>query len=265
VVVIMDRVLSILLIEDDQNTCNEIINYIDGLNDIYLVGVTNSSEEGINYVKNLLPDAVILDLELHHGSGNGLLFLDALQKLKLDIRPYILVTTNNSSTITYDYARQLGADFIMAKHQTDYSAQSVIEFLRMIKAVILKHPNRINSNHNTTETPEQKQKRIIRRINIELDNIGISPKLIGYQYLTDAIQLTIEKPESNLCAVIGSKYGKSDASVERAMQNAINKAWRTSDIDDLLNHYTAKINSNRGVPTILEFVFYYANKIKQEY
>lgn len=261
----MERALSILLIEDDQDTCNDIINYIDGLEDVFLAGVTNSSEKGINYVKNLLPDAVILDLELHHGSGNGLLFLDALQQHTPDTHPYILVTTNNSSAITYEYARQLGADFIMAKYQADYSAQSVVEFIRMMKTVILNRRNRMSSSHTTTESNEQRQKRIIRRINIELDNIGISPKLIGYQYLTYAIQLTIDKPESNLCAVIGSKFGKSDASVERAMQNAINKAWRSSDIDDILKHYTAKINSNRGVPTIMEFIFYYANKIKREY
>lgn len=61
--------------------------------------------------------------------------------------------------------------------------------------------------------------------------------------------------------MLGEKYKKSDASIERAMQNAINRAWRTSDIDDLLTYYTARIQSQKGVPTIMEFIFYYANKI----
>jgi flavin-binding protein dodecin len=51
----------------------------------------------------------------------------------------------------------------------------------------------------------------------------------------------------NLCNVIGQKYGKTESSVERAMQNAINKAWRTCDIDDLLHYYTARISSDKGV------------------
>lgn len=49
------------------------------------------------------------------------------------------------------------------------------------------------------------------------------------------------------------------------MQNAIAKTWRTAPIDDLLKFYTAKINSEKGVPTITEFVYYYANKLKNEY
>ena len=88
--------------------------------------------------------------------------------------------------------------------------------------------------------------------------------MVGRKYLTEAIQITINKPQSNICVVIGEKYNKTDASVERAMQNAINKAWRTSDIDDLAQNYTAKISSDKGVPTLTEFVYYYANKIKNE-
>ena len=48
------------------------------------------------------------------------------------------------------------------------------------------------------------------------------------------------------------------------MQNAIKSAWRTNDIDDLLTYYTAKINPNRGVPTLTEFIYYYANQITNE-
>lgn len=260
----MERKLTVLLIEDDQNACNDIVNYIEGLEDVILVGVTNSSEEGINYVHNFLPDAVILDLELHQGSGNGLLFLDALKKQQLSIYPYILVTTNNSSTVTYEQVRQLGAGFIMPKYQADYSAQNVVEFLRMMKPVILNQSSHLNSDHNTTDTTEQKQKRIMQIINTELDKIGVSYKLVGRKYLFDAIYIVIFTPDDNIYSTIGRKYEKSDASVERAMYNAINKAWNTSDIDDLLKHYTAKIDSRRGVPTITEFIFYYANKVKQQ-
>ena len=63
---------------------------------------------------------------------------------------------------------------------------------------------------------------------------------------------------------MAKNYKKSDASVERAMQNAINRAWRVSDIEELLTHYTAKIHSEKGVPTTLEFVYYYANKVKMD-
>ena len=49
------------------------------------------------------------------------------------------------------------------------------------------------------------------------------------------------------------------------MQNAINRAWRTSDPDDLLEHYTARIRSDKGVPTLMEFVSHYVNVLRLEY
>lgn len=259
----MDRRLSILLIEDDENACEEIMHYVDEQDDMDLVGIACDSDKAIELVKNHLPDAVILDLELHKGGGNGLLFLQELRQM--DIYPFILVTTNNTSAITYEYARQLGADFIMSKHQSDYSPKNAVGFLKMMKGAILSKKENRASAHSTTEAPEQKRRRIVRRICQELDYIGISPKAVGYKYIVDAIELIIQKPVNNLCAVIGSKYGKTDSSVERAMQNAVNRAWRTSDIDDLAEHYKAKIHSEKGVPTITEFIYYYANKIKNEY
>ena len=48
------------------------------------------------------------------------------------------------------------------------------------------------------------------------------------------------------------------------MQNAIEKAWKTSCIEDLKKYYTARISSSRGVPTMTEFIYYYAEKIKNE-
>ena len=261
----MEKILSILLVEDDQTACRDFFDYIEELDDVSLIGVTNNSSKAIEYIKDYLPDAVILDLELHHGSGNGLLVLKELKLMLLDKYPYVLVTTNNSSFVTYETARQLGADFIMSKHQADYSVKNVIDFLNMMKPIIHSRHQAAAKEHATTESPEQRNRRIILRITTELNNVGISPKAVGYQYLVNAIQLVVRQPMQNLCTVIGQKYGKTESSVERAMQNAINKAWRTSDIDDLLHYYTARISSDKGMPTLTEFIYYYANKIKTEY
>ena len=95
--------------------------------------------------------------------------------------------------------------------------------------------------------------------------MGISPKSVGYKYLIDAIAITIQEPVQHICNVVGNKYGKSENSVERAMQNAINRAWKTSDINELLANYTAKIRSEKGAPTLTEFIYYYAQKIGNDF
>jgi len=263
----MSRQLSILLIEDDISEVSAISLYVNLLDDVYLSASTNNANEALLYTQDLLPDAIILDLELHMGSGNGITFLRKLEELSLEVKPYILITTNNTSQITYSQARSLGADFIMAKYQEDYSAKNVIEFLRSLKKSIHSNTRKhgLSTEFETTETKSQLTKRFITRINAELDIIGISPKAAGRKYLLDAILAVIWNPEPNICVPIAKKYNKSDASVERAIQNAINTAWRKTEIEILSTYYTARISSDRGVPTITEFVYYYANKIKNEY
>ena len=259
-----NRTLNILIIEDDVAACRELRQYIEKIEDLKLVGITGDSDKGIELVQSMLPDVVILDIELHHGAGNGITFLAKLNALNLSARPYILITTNNSSNVTYESARTLGADFIMSKHKADYSAQYVIEFIRMIQHAILSRKPSAAPNISEENSYEANLPLYTRRVYRELDWIGISPKNIGYRYLADAILLIIRDSSANVYRELAEMYKKSDASVERAMQNAINRAWRHSDIEELLAHYTARIRSEKGVPTTLEFVYYYANKIKTD-
>ena len=258
----MNRKLEILLVEDDPAACKEIAGHVDDSDDLILIGVTSNSTNAVELIKDKLPDAVILDLELNLGGGSGLAVLNGLNALSLPRKPYILITTNNSSAVTYEAARQLGADFIMSKHQEGYSAKSVLDFLRIMKSSIQSDQRSSIIQENTTETPEQYNRRITRRITRELDYVGINPRSIGYTYLTEAIQIMMKQHTQNISSIIAEKYNKSESSVERAMQNAINRAWKTSNIEDLLQHYTAKINSAKGNPTITEFICYYANKLK---
>ena len=259
----MDKELFVLLVEDDPVACRELVEYIESKDGISLVSVTNNAHRAIELMQDFSPDAIILDLELHLGSGNGLQLLQELQQADIPSKPYVLVTTNNSSSITHESARQLGADFIMSKHQSGYTPQEAINFLLLIKDGIIR--KRINASAPRAKTPEEQDKKISRKIVSELNAIGISTKTIGYQYLIDAILLAVKGPVQNVSVQIGKKYNKSSASVERAIQNAIAKAWRTTPIEDLLQLYTAKISSEKGVPTITEFIYYYATKIRNLY
>ena len=130
----MANTLTLLVIEDDDSVCGEYARLCSTSRGIILAGVTNSSQEGLELTKEKQPDAVVLDLELHNGSGNGLLYLSELQKLKLGHQPYVMVVTNNISAATHSLARKMGADFIITKSQTDYSVSMVLSMLQSISA-----------------------------------------------------------------------------------------------------------------------------------
>lgn len=261
----MTEKLEILLVEDDTEACKKFIQHIDEMETMTLIGVTNNADKALEYIKNYLPDVIILDLELHTGSGSGLNVLAEMKTFPLGKTPYILITTNNTSPITYNTARELGADYIMSKHQENYSEKGVIEFLKILSPSILTRRKLVTPADNVLETPKYNQKRIIRRISLELDNIGINPKSVGYQYLIDAIEITMNERTQNISRIIAERHQKTEVSVIRAMQNAIDRAWKTTDINDLLKYYTATINSAKGVPTITEFICFYANKLNNEY
>lgn len=252
--------LTILLVEDDTSSCAAFNKYIDEKDDVILVAVTNNASQALSHISYYHPDAVILDLELNSGAGNG---FDVLSNLpSTGIKPYVLITTNNSSNTTYEFARHLGADFIMYKHQEDYSEKKVVDFLYAMKSILKKQQSEIVQDINNN--PEYKTKKLHQRIIEEMHLIGISQRAKGFNYLVEAIYITIEMDTQvpKLCEQIALKFKKSEPSVERAMQSAINKAWTTTDIDTLLTYYTARISTDRGTPTILDFVQYYANKVK---
>ena len=261
----MDKKLELLLVEDDPADRKKMITEIENnVLDFVLVGSTGSSAEALQIVMNSRPDAVILDLELHQGEGDGLEFLQKLKKLGNEYRPFILVTTNNISNVTHTVARELGADFIMTKNQEGYSPKAVLDFLKITKGVI-KDKSFFEDSKKLNQNRTQDVKRLQRIVCNELNNVGLSPKSLGYKYLIDAIITVMNEPVQHLCNVIGNKYGKSENSVERAMQNAINRAWNSMDVKELNKYYTAKIGSEKGVPTITEFIYFYAQKIDNEY
>ena len=260
----MNKPLTILIIEDEPSECEALIQCIELKENLRLVGVTNNTTKAIEYIKDFQPDAIILDLELHKGHGNGLQFLELLQEIRLEIPVYVLVTTNNLSHVTHKGVRKMGADFIMTKSQADYSAQTVIDFLASLKNTIQSN-KQVIQNTDKAEPPAEKQQRILNRAVTEINRIGIPPGATGRKYLLDAIIMVVNNQTEKIYSTIATKYTKSETSVERAMQIAIEKAWRTTDIEDLEKYYTARVNSIRGVPTIKEFVYYYGEKIKSEY
>jgi len=156
------------------------------------------------------------------------------------------------------YAR-IEKEFI-GKYEDSYSPESAVDFLEQLLPMIEMTESTSNTSYMKDNQKDLEQG-LIRRIHRELELIGISPKVVGYKYLTDAIMITIDGPTTNISQILGNKYKKSNSSVERAMQNAINRAWNSNDTETLLNCYTAHINPDRGMPTIKEFIYFYAEKI----
>lgn len=262
----MSKRINLLVIEDDAATCSAYDEYCKNRDDIFLIGTSAHSGEALKITEEFQPNAVVLDLELTYGSGSGMDYLLGFDRLRLTAKPYVLVVTNNISQTTYSAVRHMGADLIIAKSQPDYSVEYVVNFLRsIIDSIPDMGSNQVTSSPAIKKRIEEDyNKRMMKKIGTELDIIGISPRFKGRIYLRDAIQMICQKEQTYICNEIGRKYGKTSASVERAMQNVIDHAWKTTDITTLEEHYKAYINPKKGVPTLTEFIYYYADKVKND-
>lgn len=255
--------ITILLIEDDEKECEALSHSINNHDNMRLVGISNNASEAIELVQLHLPDVIILDLELHLGGGNGLAFLSQLKGLCLSHEPYILISTQNSSQLTLETARLLGADMIIAKYEMGYSAEYVIKTISLLESAI--HKATLTDLSFSPESPEKFEHKLRIRVQRELSLIGINPKHKGYSYLTEAILLVYKNPQPNISSLLSPIFDATTTSIERAMQNAINRAWNTADPEELQSHYQATINTERGVPTVMEFIHYYARILKTEF
>ncbi len=256
--------MKILIIEDDINDCNNFKACAKNRDDIEIVAMTDSDIEGLKLVKSKRPEGIVLDLELNNsstGSIDSLDFLSDLKKLNLNYEPIVIVTTHVNSKRTYDILHRNGVDLILYKDNPKYSSEHVLNnFINLRKAGDACNPKTIE------EELEDEENKISYLINDELELIGVTSKLKGREYIHDAILYLVQDDSNkiNVIQYLVNKYKKSSTTITNGIQNAIIHAWKITPPDDLMKYYTARINLDTGIPTPMEFIYYYVNKIKKK-
>ena len=253
--------MKILVIEDDVEECNKFVKIINNRKDFELVGITDSDIEALNYVQLKQPEGIVLDIELNNSSSGSTDSLEFLDKIKsLNYSPIIIVTTHITSKRTYEILHRKGVDIILYKGHPTYSVEHVLNKFITLRNITSNTP--VNIMHEVLEDNTQKFSDLIYH---ELDLIGITPKLKGRDYVHDAILYLLQNPTSdtNVIQYLTKIYKKSGNTITNGIQNAIIHAWRVSAIEDLEMYYTAKVNYETGIPTPMEFIYYYVDKIKK--
>ncbi len=256
--------MKILLIEDDVDECNNFIECVKKRKDVEMIGMTDSDIEGLKLVRINKPEGIILDLELNNstsGNSDSLDFLDKVKKLNPNYNPIIIVTTHISSKRTYDILHRKGVEIIMYKGHPGYSYNKVINQLISLREI---KPDK--TVDILKEELQEKENKISEYIYEELDLIGITAKLKGRQYTHDAILYLIQNEGENVNVIqhLAKVYKKSGNTITNGIQNAIIHAWRVSAVEDLEAYYTARVNYDTGIPTPMEFIYYYVDKIKKK-
>lgn len=115
------RVLRVLLVEDSPLLVQRISELVHAVPRVQLAGVAGSETEALARLESGDIDAVILDLQLHTGSGFGI--LRALHRRSNG--PYVVVFTNFAIGAYRDTAMALGASHFLDKSR-DYDRLTAV-------------------------------------------------------------------------------------------------------------------------------------------
>lgn len=256
-----NKPMKILIIEDDKDDCNSFINAVKQRDDIEIVAITDSDAEGLMYVKSKHPEGIVLDLELNNslsGSTDSFEFLNSLKTLNYE--PIVIVTTHINSKNTYNILHKNGVDLILYKDHPTYSSNHVLNnFINLRK--FMDKPKVITIQDELDNDEE----RISKIINAELDLIGVSAKMKGREYIHDAILYLLQNKNDGQSVIqyLAKQYKRSSTTITNGIQNAIVYAWRIMPVEDIEKYYTARVNYETGVPTPMEFLYYYFGKFKK--
>ena len=103
--------LAIFIADDSQIVQERLVTLLDELIGVEIVGQAESGANTIKAIRNLHPDAVILDIRMPDGSG-----LDVLAAIKQDeVTPFIIILTNYPYPGYREKCLRAGADYFLDK------------------------------------------------------------------------------------------------------------------------------------------------------
>lgn len=255
-------------IADDNERIVEMLNaLIRTENGMEIVGTAGNGEDAVEMIKKSTPDVLLLDLIMPKMDGLGV-----LEKLKEDgaIRkmPVVIVLSAIGQENVTEDAFALGASYYMMK---PFNNELLLGRLKSIR----------NRGEKLIRTPKTAERREVGNVYEERDletditnmihEIGVPAHIKGYQYLRDAIMMSVKDMEmlssvtKVLYPTIAKKNQTTPSRVERAIRHAIEVAWSRGKVDtiDALFGYT--VSNGKGKPTNSEFIALIADRIRLEY
>lgn len=104
-----------------------------------------------------------------------------------------------------------------------------------------------------------------------IHEIGVPAHIKGYQYLREAIMMSVEDPvmissiTKLLYPTIAKRFQTTSSRVERAIRHAIEVAWSRGRMETLDELFGYTVDTGKGKPTNSEFIALIADRIRLSY
>ncbi len=217
-------------------------------------GIDRDGAKVLSAIKEFSPDIILIDAFM--------LRLDALEVLKQirampkDTRPAVALMSSFDNSVFEKELLEAGADYYFLK---PFDLNIMAERLKQI------------SGWNTGEksaSPYKTGDDLEVIISDIMREIGVPAHIKGYQYLRQAIILTVTQPDlmhsvtKELYPTVAKNNKTTPSRVERAIRHAIEVAWDRGDVDVLSSYFGYTIQNTRGKPTNSEFIAMISDKLR---
>ena len=222
--------------------------------DFRVAGGAGDGAAALDLVRRTNPDILIMDVIMPKIDGIGVLAELNRSKTK---SPAVVITSAFSNDQIVESVMNLGAVYFLHK---PYDIRQAVDRMRQLMGrqktdrVVLTRAGR----------PEQSIERMVTEI---IHEIGIPAHIKGYQYLREAIILTVNDMDiinavtKVLYPTVAKKFETTASRVERAIRNAIEVAWDRGDLETLQKFFGYTVSNIRGKPTNSEFIAMIADRI----
>ena len=208
----------------------------------------------LDEIRNENPDVVLMDVFMTKLDALGVLI--KIKEQKFEKKPAIaLMSTVDNPNFEQELLGE-GADYYFIKPFE----------LNILASMI----NRLCSwNESKGEKPAiGKEEQLEKVISSIMRQIGVPAHIKGYEYLRQAIVLTVKEPElmhavtKSLYPTVAKTNSTTSSRVERAIRHAIEVAWDRGDVDVLSSYFGYTIQNSRGKPTNSEFIAMISDKLR---
>lgn len=260
--------LSVAIADDNEKVVEMLGKLIEEDKTLELVGKAHNGEEICSIIQKKAPDVVLLDIIMP--KIDGLSVMDKINHEKeLKKHPsFIVLSAVGQERITED-AFLLGAEYYMLK---PFDQQHLLNRIKNVRGIHNRPKNihKLNPKETEQTKTEHADYNLEKEVTEIIHEIGVPAHIKGYQYLRDAIILSVNDIEmlqsitKILYPTIAKRHQTTPSRVERAIRHAIEVAWGRGKMDtiDALFGYT--VSTGKGKPTNSEFIALIADKIRLE-
>mgnify|MGYP000860380993 FL=1 len=262
----MNNAINVLLADDNVDYIEMIKTYFDELPDINVVATAYNGKETLEKLATFSPDVLVLDIVMPELDGLGV--LQKMGELPIKKRPIVIVLTGAKKEKVAHLCMSLGADYFMLK---PCDKEVLAERIRMLsRSTPLIETKGVVGQLVSASPKAYEDKGIEICVTNMIHSVGVPANIKGYQYLRDAIIMSISDAElinavtKQLYPKVAERHNTSPSRVERAIRHAIEVACMRGNEEVLYKLFGYTINNAKGKPTNSEFIAMIADKLRLE-